>query len=60
MREIKKAEYEKIHPDFRGIWTTERDDLPDWQSIRHQYVGKRTLMSDGSLLIEGLHFQIID
>lgn len=63
MKQITLAEYNKIGKDFRSIWTTERDDLPDWPEKRHLYMGKRTMMSgDGSctLLIEGLSFEIID
>jgi len=63
MKQITLSEYNKIGPDFRGVWTTERDDLPDWPQKRHLYMGKRTMMSgDGSctLLIEGLSFEIID
>lgn len=50
---ISRAEYERIHPDFRGVWTTERTDIPGWENIRHQYLGKRTLIRDNALLIEG-------
>ncbi len=60
---ITLSEYEAIHPDYRGIWTTERTDLPDWESIRDQYIGKRTMMAgDGTctLLIEGLSFEIVE
>lgn len=63
MKQITLAEYNKIHSDRRSVWTTERDDLPDWAEKRHLYMGKRTMMSgDGtcSLLIEGLSFEIID
>lgn len=63
MKTIKLSDYNAIHPDFRGVWTTERTDLPDWNDIREQYIGKRTMMSgDGrcTLLIEGMNFQIID
>lgn len=62
MRTIPLPEYNRIHPDFRGIWTTERDDQPNWARDRHLYMGKRVMMAgDGSctLLIEGLSF-IID
>ncbi|MDN7527682.1 hypothetical protein [Burkholderia orbicola] len=57
---ISRAEYERIHPDFRGVWTTERTDIPGWESIRHQYLGKRTLMRDNALLIEGLSLTIVE
>lgn len=60
---ITLTDYEAIHPDYRGVWDTERDDLPNWSVERHKYIGKRTMMAgDGSctLLIEGLSFQIIE
>ncbi|WP_065497323.1 hypothetical protein [Burkholderia sp. CCA53] len=57
---ISRAEYERIHPDFRGVWTTERTDIPGWENIRHQYLGKRTLMRDNALLIEGLSLTIVE
>jgi hypothetical protein len=63
MRQITIAEYNAIHTDFRGIWTTERDDWPDWPEIRHKYIGKRTMMAgDGkcTLLVEGLGFEIVE
>ncbi|MBY9629158.1 hypothetical protein KUU78_30890 (plasmid) [Pseudomonas aeruginosa] len=57
---ISRAEYERIHPDFRGVWTTERTDIPGWENIRHQYLGKRTLIRDNALLIEGLSLTIVE
>lgn len=63
MRILTPEEYEAISPDFRGVWETERDDLPDWPLTRHLYIGKRTMMSsDGkcTLMIEGQSFVIID
>ncbi|MEN1682012.1 MAG: hypothetical protein AAGJ46_20720 [Planctomycetota bacterium] len=52
------VEYLSIHPDFRDVWNTERTDWPDWPVVREQYVGKRTLMRRGELLVEGMHFVI--
>lgn len=53
------SEYNAIHPDFRGVWTTEREDWPDWPEVRHLYMGKRTLLEAGCrLAVEGLHFEI--
>jgi len=55
--------YLRIHPDFRSVWTTERPDWKDWDSIREQYIGKRTMMvskgGGSSLAIEGISFLII-
>lgn len=56
---IPKKDYYATHPDFRGVWTTERDDLPNWAADRANYMGKRTLMVPGpALVIEDMHFVI--
>lgn len=63
MRYLLLSEYNAIHSDFRGVWTTERDDQPDWNLERHKYMGKRTMMAgDGScsLLIEDMSFRVMD
>ncbi len=60
MQTILLSEYNKLHSDFRGVWTTERHDMPDWAEERDKYMGKRTMLSDGCLLVEGLGFEIID
>ena len=59
MIELTLKEYNAIHTDYRGVWETERTALPDWEKIREQYMGKRTLIRVGSLLIEDLHFRIV-
>lgn len=62
MIEISQADYNAIGRDFRGVWDTERDDLPNWDKVRDKYMGKRTMMSgDGTctLLIEGLNFVVV-
>jgi len=33
-----------IQTRFSGSWTTERTDWPDWEQVKGQYLGKRTLM----------------
>lgn len=47
---------------FTDIWTKERPDLECWESVRHEYMGKRTLLSNENgkkvLLIEDKHFTI--
>lgn len=58
MQVLTQAEWDAIHPDYKGVWTTERTDLPDWSAVRSQYIGKRTLMRMGSLWVEGISFQI--
>lgn len=59
MIELTLKEYNTIHTDYRGVWETERTDLPDWEKIREQCMGKRTPIRAGSLLIEDLHFRIV-
>lgn len=59
MLELTRAEWDAIHPDFKGVWETERTDLRDWAEVRSQYMGKRTLLRYGALHIEGLSFQIV-
>lgn len=58
------SEYLRKPKDYRGEWTTERWDLPNWEEERKKYMGKRTLMTnvDGAtcLVIEGLSLEIID
>lgn len=59
---LSEAQYALLPPDARGIWTTERDDLPGWAEVRDQYMGKRTMLSSAPcrLLIEGLGFEVIE
>ena len=58
------SEYLRKPKDYRGEWTTERWDIPNWEEERKKYMGKRTLMTniDGAtcLVIEGLSLEIID
>ncbi len=64
MIKITLSEYNALPKEYRGVWTTERDDLPNWAEIRDKYMGKRTMLhSDNDatvLLVEGLGFEIID
>ena len=53
-----KQAYESIHPDYRSVWTTERTDWAGWDMIRGQYMGKRTLMREGALWVEGMGLTI--
>ena len=32
---ITETEYNRIHPDFRGVWSTERYDIPGWEAMRY-------------------------
>ena len=63
MRKITLSEYNSIPKDYRGIWTVERWDLPDWEKMRTKHMGKRTMMvydKGTCLLVEGLGFEIVD
>ena len=55
------SEYLRKPKDYRGEWTTERWDIPNWEEERKKYMGKRTLMTniDGAtcLVIEGLSIE---
>lgn len=65
MKKISESEYNALHPDRRGIWTTERGDLPDWPQVREQHMGKRVMtdydQQTGAtvLLVEGLSLEIV-
>lgn len=63
MRKITLSEYNAIPEDYRGIWTVERWDLPDWEELRKKHIGKRTMMvydKGTCLLVEGMGFEIVD
>lgn len=63
MRKITLSEYNAIPEDYRGIWTVERWDLPDWAELRKKHIGKRTMMvydKGTCLLVEGMGFEIVD
>ena len=63
MRKITLSGYNAIPEDYRGIWTVERWDLPDWAEIRERHIGKRTMMVNDNgtcLLVEGMGFEIVD
>ena len=56
---ITEAEYRCVHPDFRGVWSSERYDIPGWEQMRDKHMGKRTLMRNGALYIEGMGLTIV-
>ena len=56
---ITETEYNRIHPDFRGVWSTERYDIPGWEAMRDRHIGKRTLMRNNALYIEGMGLTIV-
>ncbi len=57
--EMTGAEWDAIHPDYKSIWDTERSEWPDWPAVRSRYMGKRTLLREGALYVEGLSFRIV-
>ena len=57
------SEYLAVPEDYRGIWTTERWDIPDWENLRKSHMGKRTLIvydRGTCLLVEGLSLEIVE
>ena len=57
------SEYLAVPENYRGVWTTERWDIPDWENLRKKHMGKRTLMvydKGTCLLVEGLSLEIVD
>ena len=45
--------------DFRGVWSTERYDIPGWEAMRDRHMGKRTLMRNNALYIESMGLTIV-
>lgn len=58
-----ESEYLARPADYRGVWTTERTDWPDWEQVKDQYMGKRTLMicekGGVALVMEGAGLEIV-
>lgn len=52
------SEYLRVPKDYRGVWTNERWDIPNWADIREKHLGKRTLMTNINggtcLVVEGM------
>ena len=63
MKRMTLSEYLAVPENYRGVWTTERWDIPDWENLRKSHMGKRTLMvydRGTCLLVEGLSLEIVD
>lgn len=63
MKRMTLSEYLAVPENYRGVWTTERWDIPDWENLRKSHMGKRTLMVNDKgtcLLVEGLSLEIVD
>ena len=61
-RIVTLKEYNSLHKDYKGIWTTEDYNNPNWEKEREMYMGKRSMLFNNGLrtclLVEGLHFII--
>lgn len=59
---ISKAEWDRIDPDYRGVWEDYYGDKPEWKGLRT--VMSTCLTKDPTelcrLLIEGVHFVVED
>ena len=38
MKKITLSEYNSISEAYRGVWTTERWDIPDWAEMRKKHI----------------------
>ena len=62
---VSQSQYDKTSDDFKGIWTAERWDLPNWEEEREKHIGKRTIMPPFALfdttclLVEGQGMEIV-
>ena len=65
MIKVSKEQWNKISKDYKGQWERWHKD-EGWQpNLPEEYIGKRTVLSGcisneiGSMLTEGIHFQIV-
>lgn len=62
---VSQSAYDKTPEGFKGVWDVERWDLPNWESDRAKYMGKRTIMPPFALfdttclLVEGNGMEIL-
>lgn len=66
MIQVTREEWDRISDDYKGEWTRELKEN-GWQpDLPEEYIGRRTVMSGcisdelGSLLTEGIHFEIVE
>lgn len=59
MKTFTTVQWHAIPAAHKGVWSSERPDMENWSSIRHQYLGKRTTVMDGALCVEDIHFKIV-
>lgn len=55
---LSMEQYLAIPGCYRSVWSTERTDMPEWDKMRHLYIGQKTMMRGGSLDIQGMSFVI--
>lgn len=62
---VSQSAYDKTPDAYKGVWDVERVDFPNWEEIKHKYMGKRTIMPPFALfdttclLVEGNGMEII-
>jgi hypothetical protein len=57
---ITESQYYSKHRDYRGVWSTDRSDIPGWKA--EDFMGKRTMLhyDNGTcLIIEGQTLTIV-
>ena len=63
MKLITQENWDKTPSDYKGVWTTERTDWPEWERVKDSFMGKKTLLTASpkgtALMVEGIHFQIV-
>lgn len=55
---LSMEQYMAVPGCYRSEWTTERTDMPEWDKVRHLYIGKKTLLRCGALEVQGISFVI--
>ena len=66
MIKITKQKWDSIHKDYKGCWEAWLIEGGWQKDLPKEWIGRKTVMSGcisdkvGSLLTEGVHFEIID
>ena len=56
---ITEAEYRRVHPDFRGVWSTERYDIPAGKPCTTNIWASARSCATAPLYIEGMALTIV-
>lgn len=62
---VSQSAYDETPKSYKGVWDVERWDLPNWETERVKYMGKRTIMPPFALfdttclLVEGNGMEVI-